>query len=167
MSNPLVPRNGNDKVFTPDYLAKAIIQHFNLKGFVLDPCKGKGAFYDNFPVRCTRDWCEIDEGRDFLTYDCGTVDWVVGNFPWSQIRAFHKRAMSISDNMISLCLTNALFMKARQRDMEEMGFGIKEILFVDTPPKPWPQTGFSLSANHLQRGWKGDIKISKLSSEKA
>ena len=43
-----------------------------------------------------------------------------------------------------------------------MGFGIKEILFVDTPPKPWPATGFCLSANWLQKGWKGDIKISKL-----
>jgi hypothetical protein len=95
MSNPLVPRNGNDKVFTPDYLAKAIIQHFKPYGSILDPCRGKGAFYNNFPDHCVSAWCEIDEGIDFFEYTNGTnfhYDFSIGNFPWSQIRAFHKQA---------------------------------------------------------------------------
>ena len=34
---------------TPDYLAKEIIEHFNPSGKILDPSRGEGAFYDNFP----------------------------------------------------------------------------------------------------------------------
>ncbi len=67
--------------------------------------------------------------------------------------------MEVSDNVVFLCLINAFFMKARLRDIHSSGFGIKEILCVDTPPKPWPQTGFQLGAVHIQRGYKGDIKF--------
>ena len=35
-------------VMTPVYLAKEIIEHFNPTGRILDPCRGTGAFYDNF-----------------------------------------------------------------------------------------------------------------------
>ena len=34
---------------TPEYLAKEIIEHFNPSGIILDPSRGTGAFYDNFP----------------------------------------------------------------------------------------------------------------------
>lgn len=61
--------------------------------------------------------------------------------------------------MVFLCLVNAFFMKARMRDMEKEGFGMKEILFVPIPPKPWPQTGFALGAVHIQRGYTGDVKF--------
>lgn len=47
--------------------------------------------------------------------------------------------------------------------MADENFGIKEILFVPTPPKPWPQAGFALGAVHIQRGAKEDsIKFSYL-----
>lgn len=44
------------------------------------------------------------------------------------------------------------------------GFGMKEILFVPTPPKPWPQTGFSLGAMYIQRGYFGPVTLSELPS---
>lgn len=40
-----IPQNPNDVVFTPDWLAKEIIEHFAPVGVCLDPCKGDGAFY--------------------------------------------------------------------------------------------------------------------------
>ena len=52
---------------TPEYLAKEIIEHFNPTGRILDPCRGEGAFYDNYPEG-DHDWCELGEGRDFLQY---------------------------------------------------------------------------------------------------
>ena len=56
------PKNTPDKdiVMTPEYLAKDIIQHYEPKGLILDPCRGTGAFYDNYPTLhdslCTTDW---------------------------------------------------------------------------------------------------------------
>ena len=57
------PKNEPEKdiVMTPEYLAKDIIRHFNPTGIILDPSRGTGAFYDNFP-NDTKDWCEFGEG---------------------------------------------------------------------------------------------------------
>ena len=47
------PKNASEKdiVMTPVYLAKNIIEHFEPTGLILDPCRGEGAFYDNY------NWC--------------------------------------------------------------------------------------------------------------
>jgi len=131
-------------------------------GRLLEPCKGNGAFTRAMP-NC--DWFEIDEGRDFLKYYYGHWDWVITNPPWSDFRRFLRKSMEVSDNVVFLCLINAFFMKARLRDMKEMDFGITEILTVDTPPKPWPQTGFALGVTHLKRSYFGCIKFGHLQYE--
>lgn len=162
---PLCPRNGNDRVYTPPELAKQIVQHFKPSGKILEPCKGKGAFTDAMYVFADNGYIscyEIDIGLDFLSSTPPHHDWIITNPPWSQLRAFLSKSMQVADNVVFLCLVNAFFMKARQRDMQEAGFGMKEILFVPTPPKPWPQTGFSLGAVHIQRGWTGDCKMTNI-----
>jgi hypothetical protein len=71
--------------------------------------------------------------------------------------------MEVADNVVFLCCTNALFYNGRYNDIEKAGFGIKEIAMVyPVPSAPWPSSGFRLSANHLQRGWTGDTKFSKI-----
>lgn len=168
MSQPLAPRGGNDRVYTPPPLARAIVNHFKPEGFVVEPCAGpvgKQPFVDAM-TDCNLAWYEIDEGSDFLTSDnCVRFDWAVTNPPWSKLREFLKKSMSISDNVVFLCLVNAFFMKARIRDMKEAGFGIREILFVPTPPKPWPQTGFALGAVHVQREYDGLVAMTHLQDE--
>ena len=42
-NQPDVNYESNDVVLTPALLAKKIIEHFPLKGRVLDPCRGAGA----------------------------------------------------------------------------------------------------------------------------
>ena len=162
----LAQKNGNDRVYTPDHLALKIVQHFKPYGRCLEPCSGKGAFLKALDkhrqVGFARSY-ELDEGTDFFA---GTpeerFDWVITNPPWSKLRAFLKKSMECSDNVVFLCLVNAFFMKARQQDMKVAGFGMKEILFVPTPPKPWPQAGFSLGAVHIKRGYNGPVTHSWL-----
>ncbi len=166
MAQPLAPHGGNDDVYTPPALAQRILDHYKVSGRVIDPCRGKGAFW-----REGWDWCEIKEGRDFLDWSgnwwppavARHYDWCVTNPPWSKLRPFLQRAMQVSDNVVFLCLVNAFWMKARLRDMAQAGFAIREIALVETPPKPWPQTGFALGAVHVQRGYVGDIKVGNLS----
>ncbi len=156
----LIPQyNGDDCVATPLPLADAILAHFPITGRVLDPCRGGGAFW-----RDGWDWCEIKEGRDFLTQDFGDqrFDWCVGNPPWSQYMPFLEKAMTIADNVVYLYTVNGVWMKARIRQMRAAGFGIREIGLVATPPKPWPQAGFQIGVTHFQRGWVGDIKLSDI-----
>ena len=149
------PKNTPEKdlVMTPEYLAKDIINHYNPEGLILDPARGEGAFYDNFPTP-TVDWCEIGEGRDFLEYNT-KVDWIITNPPWSMMQKFLEHGMEIADNIVYLTTINHYTTKRRIRDMRAAGFGVKEFYCVDTPKKPWPQLGFQLAAVHTQRGYTG------------
>ena len=87
-------------------------------------------------------------------------DWIITNPPWSKFRDFLKKSMEVSDNVVFLALLNAWFMKARVRDMSQAGFGVVEVLMIDTPAKPWPQTGFQLAAVHIKRGHTGPTLFS-------
>ena len=155
MSRALAPKGGNDRVYTPHNLAKTIVEHFNPQGIRLEPCKGTGSFSNLMPGCLT---CEIDDGIDFFNEN-SKVDWIVTNPPWSQFRPFLKHSMELADNIVFLSLVNAFFMKARVRDMREMGFGTVEILMLDTPVKPWPQTGFQLGVTHISKDYNGDCKF--------
>lgn len=154
------PKNTPEKdiVMTPEWLAKEIIEHFNPSGILLDPCRGEGAFYDNFPGD-SNEWCELGEGVDFLTYN-KKVDWIITNPPWSKMQQFLFQGMKISNNIVYLTTINHYTTKKRIRDMRENNFAIKEIYCVPTPKNPWPQLGFQLGAIHTQRGYSGEITMS-------
>ncbi len=158
------PKNeaAQDRVMTPPNLAKAIIEHFShaMEGRVLDPSRGEGAFFDQFPDHVERHWCEISEGRDFLSWS-DRVEWVVTNPPWSELRTFTRHAMRVSENIVWLAPLTNLTTKARLRDLQEAGFGIAELLFVDTP-KSWPQSGFQIVAAHLKKGYTRNWKVAQL-----
>lgn len=162
-SRPLAPRGGNDMVYTPSEVAELIVDHFRPSGRIVEPCRGGGAFTNYLPKNV--DWFEIREGRDWLQARRpieGRWDWCITNPPYSQFRPFLRKAMELCDNIVFLCFVNAMWMKARRRDMREFGFGIREILELDTPPPPWPQAGFQLAAIHLMRGWRGCITVSQV-----
>lgn len=160
MGRPMVPEGGDDRVYTPSYLAKQIVDHFRPEGRILEPCKGTGAFLEYLPLH-TR-WMEIDEGRDFLNDppEIPHYDWIVTNPPFSKLRHFLLRSLEQADDIVFLVNLNAILgLKARIRAIQSHGFAIKEILMVDTPPRPWPQSGFQLGAIHIQRGWSGPTII--------
>lgn len=148
--------NGKQEIHTPDDLAELVVKHFLPCGKIVEPCKGDGAFVRAMPG-C--DWYEIAEGRDWLTAD-GKWDWCVTNPPWKHLGAFLDKAMQCSDNIVFLCWASAWWTKNRQRRISAEGFGMVEMLCVQTPRnKPWPDSGFILSATWLKRGWKGSTRI--------
>jgi len=149
----------NDVIMTPESLAIKIIKHFNPIGKILEPCKGTGSFYNNFPKDCEKDWCEISKGKDFLKYD-KKVEWIITNPPWSKIRKFLQKSMEVSNNIIFLCTINHLWTKARLRDIKESNFGIKEILLFDC--KELNNSGFQLGCFYIKKDYNGDIKLRKL-----
>ena len=151
-----------DLVMTPPELAAAVIGHFSgrMSGSVLDPARGQGAFYDRFPTHLERHWCEITERRDFLDWQ-HPVDWVMTNPPWSRLRDFSRHAMRIAPNIVWLAPLTNLTTKARLRDLDEAGFGIAELVLIDTP-KDWPQSGFQLVAAWLRKGHGGGWSVVRL-----
>lgn len=161
---PAVQSCGNQAVYTPDALAAAIVAHFMPSGRLCEPCVGGGAFARVMP---TADFYEIAEGTNFLTAPPPPYpwDWLITNPPWELVAEFLAKAMANSNNIIFLCWLPALFTKARQRTIRANGFGMVEMLFVPTPPPPWPQSGFQLAAMWLRRGWTGGMQITHLAPD--
>ena len=156
----LVPRNGDDRVQTPDPLARAVVEHFLPCGRVVEPSSGNGAFLRVLPGA---DWYEIDKGKDFLKAE-GRWDWAVGNPPFSQFRAFLQKAMQVADNVVFIALAPAWFVRARQEDMRQARFALVELCALPIPPT-WPQFGIELTAGWARRGWQGSIAHTRLLEE--
>src|ERR1043166_3962728 len=131
----------DDVVQTPPALARRLVEHFQPRGHILEPCAGEGNFLRAIRAylrattrqRITRSasqlavavrgssrvtrhsslsWCEIKAGRDFFAWT-EKVDWIVTNPPWSQIRAFLRHGMKVADNIVFLLTINHVWTKAR------------------------------------------------------
>lgn len=145
----------NDKIYTPDDVAKEIVRYFKPKGKILESCSGKGAFLRALPKGTEH--CEIDEGNNFFHYK-NKVDWIVTNPPFSKLTDFLAHSMKISDNILWLINIPALFTIRRVRMMKQAGFWIKEIRFMKQP-ETFVQCGRIPGAVLLQRGAEHTTKF--------
>jgi hypothetical protein len=159
---PLLPRNGDDRVQTPDPLARAVVEHFMPCGKIVEPSSGGGAFLRALPK--ATDWFEIEKGRDFLQAR-GSWDWAVGDPPFSRFRDLLKKAMEVANNAVFIGLAPAWFVNARQEDMRQAGFALVELCALPVP-KTWPQFGIDLTAGWARRGWQGAIAHTRLDGER-
>lgn len=68
---------------TPPELCKKLIEFvpFEPNDKVLEPFKGEGGFYNNLPNTIIKNYCEIEEGKDYKDYN-DNIDWVVSNPPF-------------------------------------------------------------------------------------
>ena len=98
-------KKANDDVATPIHIARKIINLFFPKiyndEFLLDPFKGNGVFYNNFPKENPKDWCEIKEGKDFFDFN-KKVDWIISNPPYSIFDEVLEHSFEIADNIVYL-----------------------------------------------------------------
>jgi hypothetical protein len=81
----------NDDIQTPMRLAGRMVSYFKPTGRILEPCAGDGYFLKHLSGA---DWCEIKQGRDFLSYE-GRVNWIITNLPWRQIRSFLQQSLRV------------------------------------------------------------------------
>lgn len=149
----------NDVVYTERSFAKRVIDHFQPSGTCLDPCKGEGVFYDQLPS--PKDWCEVSEGKDFLTYS-KPVDWVITNPPWSSkaYRSVAQHSFALANNVVFLVRAhNAFGTFARHNDYLDHGHRLKEIVLVPWKEAGFPPEGFALGLFHWQKNYTGDCKF--------
>lgn len=151
-----IPVNPSDIVYTPDYVAKNIIETLHPNGICLDPCKGDGAFYKYMPIGS--DYCEIREGKDFFSYN-KKVDWIIGNPPYSIFEEFLKKSFEISNNVSFLVPTNKVFQRQIIMDMISKWGGIKGIIIYGSGTLIDFPFGFSVGNFHFQKGYKGKCTI--------
>lgn len=152
-----IPVNPSDIVFTPDGVAKSIIEFLNPVGKCLDPCKGDGAFYNYLPAE-SREYCEINEGKDFFEYN-DKVEWIIGNPPYSIFEGFLQKAFHLSENVAFLVPTNKIFQRQIIMDRISKWGGVKSMIIYGSGQLLNFPFGFSVGLFHFKKGWKGDTKL--------
>jgi hypothetical protein len=153
-------KKANDKIFTPLPIAKKIIDLFPLYGKVLDPFKGKGAFYEQYPDFVDKDWCEIEDGRDFFDYT-EKVDWIISNPPYSIFDEVLEHSFEIADNVVYLVPLSKIFTSlGRIRKIFNFG-NIKEIHILSAGKCGFP-FGFPACAIWFQKGYVGKTIIKEI-----
>lgn len=153
-------KSGNtktDKVYTPVNIAQLIISKFPLEGKVLDAFKGKGAFYDNYPETVEKDWCEIDDEKDFFEYN-EHVDWIITNPPYSIYDDVMEHSFEIADNIVYLVpLSKVVSSLGRIKKIFDYG-GVPYIYIIGAGRCGFP-FGFPACAIHMKRGYDGPTTI--------
>ena len=144
----------NDVVMTREPTAKWIIDYFQPTGVVLEPCRGTGAFYNNFPGE--KDWCEISEGKDFFDYD-KKVDWIITNPPFSIFDKFLLHAFEVADNVVFFCPLSKVF-KSKKMDSAIQSYGdIATVINMGGGGRHGFPFGFSTGCIHYKRDYVGPI----------
>jgi len=149
--------NPNDVVFTPDWLAKQIVEMFPIEGKILEPCKGEGAFLKYLP---TAEWCEIADGKNYYDYN-EKVDWIVTNPPYSDYNRFLEHSFELADNIVLLVPVAKMFKSMGTLQSIFNYGGFVEIHTVPSSKAGFP-FGFPSAVYYLKRGYKGETKIKML-----
>lgn len=145
-----------DVVYTPDWCAHDMINHFAPSGTVLDPCSGEGAFLDKLPKGSL--WCEISRGVDFFKWT-RHVDWVIGNPPYSLTRKWFEHSYLIADHLLYLVpLRNVFSGYGFIRDIYQFG-GFREIRTYGTGGRLGFPMGNAVGAMHIERGYRGPARF--------
>jgi len=115
----------NDNFRTPIELARRCIAliPFTAGDLVLDPARGGGAFYNNYPDFVSKDWCEVDLGRNFLLYP-DIVDWVVTNPPYSVLNTWLEKTSQISRKGFAYLIHLHSITPKRLEMINNYGFGL-------------------------------------------
>tara|TARA_R110000782_G_scaffold199844_1_gene288745 strand:+ start:105 stop:686 length:582 start_codon:yes stop_codon:yes gene_type:complete len=119
----------NDIIFTPKPVAELMIEMCNIQpnDKVLDPSKGGGVFYDNFP-ECDKSYCEITEDIDYFDAS-GTYDLIIGNPPYSIWNKWLDKTMELTDKFCYIFGVMNLSSPRLQR-IYEKGYVIKKFHII-------------------------------------
>lgn len=152
--------NINDKIYTPSFIVTEVLDFIApkiLKGStVIEPFKGKGAFYKQFDKYFdTKTWCEIDEGVDYLS-EKGKWTWLITNPPYSTFKLMLPKMLSDADNIVLVIPLNKLLSSMpRLMDIKRAGCGIHSVHYLGSGRQLGFPFGFPVGVVYIKKGYKG------------
>jgi len=156
-----IPLDPGDVVYTPDWVARDMVDYFHPIGRILEPCAGDGVFLKYLPGA---EWCEIEKGRDFFAWN-EQVDWIVGNPPYNNYSDWLAHSLEVAKNILYLLPCNKAFnsyaMMIRVRDWG----GMRAMRVYGPGSKLNFPVGYAAGAIHYCRDYCGDMGISYYESK--
>ena len=142
-----------DVVYTPDWVARDMVEFFKPSGRILEPCKGEGAFLKYLP---SAKWCEIQDGIDFFQW-FEPIDWIIGNPPYKIKLEWLRHSMEIANHIVYLLPCNSLYnSSAMMMDMREWG-GLIHMRYYGTGGSLGFPFGYPVGALYFQKGYTGGM----------
>lgn len=145
-----------DVVYTPDWVARDMVEFFKPSGRILEPAAGDGAFLKYLP---TADWCEIEKGRDFYTVT-EHYDWIISNPPFTQYSQWLYKSFEIAPNILYLVPCNKAFNGYEMMITSADWGGIKHMRVYGTGANLNFPIGFAIGALHYQKDYHGAMEMS-------
>ena len=146
-----------DVVYTPDWVARDMVEFFQPSGRILEPSKGDGVFLKYLPS--STEWCEINEGRDFFAWHT-PIDWVFGNPPYSVFSDWITHSFSIANHVCYLIPLNKPFNSGKMlQEWHEWGRIIHMRYYANGGALGFP-IGFACGAVYYQKGYFGPMYTS-------
>ena len=147
----------SDVVYTPDWVARDMVNFFKPSGRILEPCAGDGVFLKHLPPET--EWCEIEKGRDFFAWR-EPVDWCFWNPPYANFTKFLAHSFGIADNIVYLIPANKPFNSYKTAvEIGEYG-GLRHMRYYGTGASLDFPIGFAIGAVHFQRNYTGGMYTS-------
>lgn len=114
-----------DVFFTPTAVANTHIGLIssNDTELWLDPFRGSGNYYSQFPTQNPKDWCEITEGKNFFDFH-NKVDVICSNPPFSCIDSVLEKSIELKPRIISYLLLHGSMTPKRLERLNNAGYGL-------------------------------------------
>lgn len=144
--------NPCDVVYTPDWVARDMVEYFRPDGRILDPCCGDGVFLRHLPTDAL--WCEIDRGVDFFAWH-DHVDWCFGNPPYAQFSQWLDHSMQIANDICYLIPANKAFNSYSMLNRVMKWGGMPSIRIYGTGAQMGFPIGYAIAAVHYQHEYTG------------
>lgn len=145
-----------DVVYTPDWVARDMVEYFKPTGRILEPSCGDGVFMRYLPAGA--DWCEIERGRDFFKWDTA-IDWLFGNPPYSVYSEWMTHSMAVAENICYLIPLNKPFNSGKMIKEWSSWGGIVEMRYYGNGGSLGFPIGFACGAVWFQKGYTGGMKM--------
>ena len=151
--------NYSDIHLTPVETALDVIYTFKPEGKICEPCRGKDGSGGFWQTGIFTEWFEVDDGRNFFD-NTEYYDWIITNPPYSILTQFLNLSLMYADNVVFAPVkVQKLFSKTMTYLPIYHNKGLKELIFIECPPEPFPQTGFQYVYAHWQKGYSGSINV--------
>lgn len=145
-----------DVVYTPDWVARDMVEFFKPTGRILEPSSGDGAILKYLPGA---DWCEIECGRDFYAVT-EKYDWIIGNPPYAQYSEWLNQSMAIADDIVYLIPINKECNGYEMMTALAKWGGVCHRRVYGPGSRLKFPIGFAIGALHYQRGYTGPMYTS-------
>ena len=134
-------QKSNDIVYTPQKVVDIMVDDIDVNMTILDPCSGKGIFYNSFK-NDDKYKCEIEEGTDFFDF-VKPVDLIYGNPPYSILTKWLEHSFKVATKKIKYIIGMYSLTPVRIDLATKYGWAISSLILTKVPT--WFQQSYIIT----------------------